>query len=384
MNRINLLATAGVLWLAQFCQGADPLDNWSLQRSGTSEFFNSVGYGNGRFVVVGNDTNAMGVILTSSGGTNWTQAAGGMTNYLSDVCFGAGKFVIVGDNGKILVSPNGTDWTPRDSGVTFPLTSVAFGHGLFIAAGLSYKGLTSADGINWTPITVDFAPSFKTIRFANDQFLMIRDGSQIQTSTNGSNWINRFFTRPGTSYSGINYGNGRYVVVGSRGQIGGNGNIAISPDTLTWTPLDIGQTNTLYSVAYGSGLFVAVGGLNGGLSGLIFSSPDGANWSAHPPGTRGWLADVRYANGRFIAVGSSGTILLSQPVLHLEPLAGTALGAWRCKLTAPAGQTVSIQASTDLTDWVDLTNVVMTSETGEFVNPAATDESRRFFRAVLP
>ena len=93
MNRLGFSVMAGLLCLAQLCEGADPLDNWSRQWNGNHEFFNSVAYGNGRFVVTGYDINGTDLIVTSSDGTNWTQAAGGMTNYLSEVCFGAGKFV---------------------------------------------------------------------------------------------------------------------------------------------------------------------------------------------------------------------------------------------------------------------------------------------------
>ena len=59
-------------------------------------------------------------------------------------------------------------------------------------------------------------------------------------------------------------------------------------------------------------------------------------------------------------------------------------GDFRFRLTGPAGQTVPIQASTDLTNWMDLTNVVMTTEVGEFEIPSAAADSRRFFRAVVP
>src|SRR6266705_2364443 len=252
------------LFLAQLCRAAGPLDNWSRQGDGTFAYYNGVAYGGGRFVVVGALTNGTGVIVTSSDGTNWTHAAAGTTNSLNDVSYGNGQFAAVGANGTVVVSPNGTDWTPRDSGMSNLLTSVAYGNGQFVAVGFSFNGLASADGTNWTRIHLGATLSPSTISFAGEQFVLLDYGT-ILTSTSGSNWSHHFSASPGTSYSGISYGNGRYVAVGSHGQVGGNGNVAVSRDTLTWTPLDIGQSNSLYAVAFGSGLFVAVGGLNGGI-----------------------------------------------------------------------------------------------------------------------
>jgi len=132
--------------LAQLCQAAGPLDNWSRQGDGTTEYYSGVTYGGGRFVVVGGDTNSAGVIVTSPDGMNWTRAGVGTTNFLNDVCYGNGQFAAVGANGTIVVSPNGTDWIAHDSGLSDVLTSVAYGNGQFIAVGFSFSGLASATG----------------------------------------------------------------------------------------------------------------------------------------------------------------------------------------------------------------------------------------------
>jgi hypothetical protein len=59
-------------------------------------------------------------------------------------------------------------------------------------------------------------------------------------------------------------------------------------------------------VAYGNGLFVAVGPY-----GTILTSPDGVSWTRRTSGTSSWLSGVTYGNGLFVAVGMSGTILTS-------------------------------------------------------------------------
>jgi hypothetical protein len=59
-------------------------------------------------------------------------------------------------------------------------------------------------------------------------------------------------------------------------------------------------------VAYGNGLFVAVGS-----RGAILTSPDGVNWTAQTSPTSDDLSAVTYGNGTFVAVGYSGTIVTS-------------------------------------------------------------------------
>jgi hypothetical protein len=61
-----------------------------------------VAYGNGLFVVVGDD----GAILTSPDGLNWTVQTSGTGIDLYGVAYGNGTFVAVGDDGAILTSPS--------------------------------------------------------------------------------------------------------------------------------------------------------------------------------------------------------------------------------------------------------------------------------------
>jgi hypothetical protein len=59
-------------------------------------------------------------------------------------------------------------------------------------------------------------------------------------------------------------------------------------------------------VAYGDGLFVAVGS-----GGVILTSPDGATWTAWTSGTGNDLNGVTYGNGLFVVVGDRSIILTS-------------------------------------------------------------------------
>jgi hypothetical protein len=60
----------------------------------------------------------------------------------------------------------------------------------------------------------------------------------------------------------------------------------------------------LTAVAYGNGLFVAVGKW-----GAILTSPDGETWTEQASPTGNPLFGVTYGNGTFVAVGDFGIIL---------------------------------------------------------------------------
>ena len=78
---------------------------------------------------------------------------------------------------------------------------------------------------------------------------------------------------------------------GTGGGSGGGGGSGRGVGT-TWT-LRIPGFNDLNGVAYGDGLFVAVGN-----RGTILTSPDGVNWTARTSGTSNNLYAVTYGNGR--------------------------------------------------------------------------------------
>ncbi len=81
---------------------------------------------------------------------------------------------------------------------------------------------------------------------------------------------------------------------------------------MNWTQQTLGGKK-LFGVAYGNGLFVAVGGYVSLLSsaGVILTSRDGVSWTKRTSGTGSLLYGVAYGNGTFVAVGDRGTIITS-------------------------------------------------------------------------
>jgi len=109
----------------------------------------------------------------------------------------------------------------------------------------------------------------------------------------------------------VTYGNNRYVAVGT-------GNVIVtSNDGVTWTPVASGlTTGTLLSVAYGNGMFIAVG--PGEVP--IIASSDGITWNTVNPGVDPTsLYTIMFVNSEFVAGGSNGAIMTSQDGITWSP-----------------------------------------------------------------
>jgi hypothetical protein len=70
--------------------------------------FEGVAFGNGVFVLTGND----GAVSYSADGANWIRADSGVAYPLNHVIFANGKFYASGGIGTLLVSSNGREWSP--------------------------------------------------------------------------------------------------------------------------------------------------------------------------------------------------------------------------------------------------------------------------------
>jgi uncharacterized repeat protein (TIGR02543 family) len=105
---------------------------------------------------------------------------------------------------------------------------------------------------------------------------------------------------PPAGFYSVAYGSGQFVAVGSGGRI------ATSSDAADWVSRNSGTANQFNRVTYGNGQFVAVG-----YDGTIVTSSDGANWTSRDSGTDTYLHGVSYGNGEFVVVGDDWTILTS-------------------------------------------------------------------------
>jgi hypothetical protein len=292
---------------------------WTKRTSGTYEPFFDIAYGNGRFVAVGQ----CGVSFnTSIDGITWQN----LPDYWRGNClqqgigFGNGQFLAVGDT--VYRSPDGLNWSRANYWAGDFLQAITYGNNQYVAVGETI--LTSLNSLDWVPLLSSAIPSvgynrFRGVAYGNGRFVtdngrFVTAGLLIYTSADGVVWHqsgvgDNIFT--GTHYfTGITYGNDRFVLIGDNHHDYNTGldttaAVFISSNGVTWTRGESGTRYSLSAIAYGNGLFVAVG------FGIV-TSEDGIIWTTvTSTDSRISLTGIAFGNDRFVAVG--GNIALTSP-----------------------------------------------------------------------
>ena len=116
--------------------------NWTSASAAEERTWQSVTYGNGKFVAVG----SQGAVMYSSDGINWTSASEINVNDWQKITYGNGYFVAVANDGindvDIMYSTDGISWTAASAPVSSSWKSVAYGNGWgrFVVVALSGTG----------------------------------------------------------------------------------------------------------------------------------------------------------------------------------------------------------------------------------------------------
>ncbi len=158
------------------------IDNSGIDNSGFQSIKikgDSAAYGDGMYAVAGtyNSGDPMGgdtpVIITSHDAVKWTMTTLSHGYFLSRITFGNGIFVAIDEDGDALTSPDGVAWTVRDTGA---------------------KGCYEIDGSANGATCTAWDPGAKTqyvmVSFCGDQFVAL-GGVTISISTDGMNWTNQ-------------------------------------------------------------------------------------------------------------------------------------------------------------------------------------------------
>jgi hypothetical protein len=203
-------------------------------------------------------------------------------------------------NTYVYSSADGIVWTKHGLLTDHPLLTAIYGNGVYVKLSDYLDSVfVSSDGATWTESLMPKSPSgfYKKIYFAKGMFIVVGHYGYIATSPDGYNWT-LVTSRPWQYIKDIAYGNGIWVAVGGTA-------ISASSDGISWTRqfTTIDANHKLYGIAFGNNTFVAVGAPN-----AVYISPDGKIWTKT---TGSGLDDVAFGNGRF--VGVSGNNLLTSP-----------------------------------------------------------------------
>lgn len=209
-----------------------------------------------------------GQIWVSADAKNWVQPSSlpnDLSQNLNSIVFGNGVFVAVGNEGTIVRgTTSGDSWSSAQSGLAQDdyLIDVTFGNGVFVAVCLN-KIIISADGgITWIDETPSEASGFWSVSFTNGRFFTGTDASILYTSTDGINWSEPISVPGFEDESGVvsvAFGNGVYLVVDDLG------NMASSTDGYEWAKmfsLVKSGTGVVTSLSFGYDRFVVLRGIN--------------------------------------------------------------------------------------------------------------------------
>jgi photosystem II stability/assembly factor-like uncharacterized protein len=166
--------------------------------------FNSIVYGNGKYVAVGTSITNKGRIAYSTDAENWTIAKIptfwdplGITlpadHPLNSVCYGNNRFVAVGQQGDIYSSTDGITWQKEeDNHINKNLNEITYNStgGKFIAVGDNGTIITSTSGQNnsWTVRQSNTNKNLNGICWGTDRYLAVGQNGTILKSNNGEIW----------------------------------------------------------------------------------------------------------------------------------------------------------------------------------------------------
>lgn len=189
----------------------------------------------------------------------------------NSVCYGNGRFVAVADQSKVSAySTDGINWTETTWNVGHDWSSVCYGNGKFVAVDSFNSNIAaySTDGVNWTETTLPAKKNWSSVCYGNGKFIAVVEGSNIAAySEDGISWTQT--TLPANKdWISVCYGNGKFVVTTN-----GSNVAAYSTDGITWTQTTMPANKSWYSVCYGNGKFVAVD-----YNGAAAFSTDGITW----------------------------------------------------------------------------------------------------------
>ena len=244
--------------------------SWTSRSVNSSfRYMYDITYGNGIYAATGENWAVESKQFYSSDGINWqlTNVVPGWGNQWV-VTFGAGKFVAAkgGNCGTncIAYSSNGVDWsvatTPNlGTGPQINFTDIIFTGTTFYAVSGGGAVWTSSDGTSWTHHTyISGVSTWSTyvteLAYGNSTVVGVGPGGMVRTSTtNPAQWTSRTANPSGNiTWVDVEFGANNFVAISSEGDITRSG------DGVSWS--NAGRRATaLSSLAFGNGVFVAVG-----------------------------------------------------------------------------------------------------------------------------
>lgn len=319
-----------------------------------------VAYGNSKYVSLSGS-----VVYHSSDGIKWERGVGFGVG-INSITFGDGMFVVVGDDGYIAVSVDGLIWEAVSSGTTKGLSKIDFINGRFLVTGATIL-LTSDDGVGWSEIIVNGSAGseFRNIAYGAGKYIIAYgnpSGILVYKSATGesNSWTSQQLTIPnGDNLNWIRFLKDRFYAfsAGSR--------VYTSTDGDVWTEASVTLPDNSIT-AFGSGMAAGAraglydgshvylfgwSDIDGG-SGTVFKSADGLNFTLIPKTAEyDYPSGAAYFNGKYFAWGGDGIVYSTDGSTYYFPggdFTAIATNGSKAVIVGAIGQNGAIFSSADL------------------------------------
>ena len=267
------------------------------------------------YLIAGSNSSPQNSIQYSLDGITWVPTANTYSNITSIqyIPFYS-RWYATGSN--VVYSADGINWIQSSltnfSGNKF--NTLAFNLNVIVAGGDDGSIFYSLDGNVWNQVpSIVFTNYVTKIRYLNDKFWAIGGNNySLQTSSNGINWTPVLnVSLPGINDIAYSSAISRYVICQPLTIAPFNSALIYSNNGITWFPS--GSLNitafTGQSIAFGAGVFVAVGKTTDASSFVKYST-DGINWlnSRFPVSGDFQRNSVEFLNNRFVSVGKPSVV----------------------------------------------------------------------------
>jgi hypothetical protein len=197
-------------------------------------------------------------------------------------------------------SPDAVTWTARTMPATANWYSLLYANGKFVTlANGSVNGAYSTNGTTWTAFTPPSAKPYAQTAYGAGIYVAISqsDPPYTATSSDGITWSGGNIGGSGEAYSGVVYGNGYFVMPGTRAN---NDNRTLySSNGTSWNsggllPYSVGW-GRIYYAASGGGFIVTA---NTSSNYVAQSTSGTGSWTSRTlPSTTTWLGCLAFGNG---------------------------------------------------------------------------------------
>ena len=322
--------------------------NWTMNYLNYSEYWSSLAYGNGTYVLTG--TSFLNAVQVSTDAVSWSTQYMPSNAYYDHVTFGNGVFIAIGYE-SVARSTNGVTWTQSAISPQYK-HPVAFGNGVMLSiktgSGTSV-GYRSTDGITWTTVNPPGDPlnGYSNPVFFNGSFRIKGSTSSVAArSTDGITWTlstgytsnyystlaansqkivgidntyNTFDSTDGISWVGpevvlggampenaswkkVIHGNGKYVAIRNTF----TNKLETSTNGISWTTVTLPVSANFFDITFGAGTFVAVENNTN----IAVTSTNAITWTQRTMPSNNWYS-VEYGDDKFVATGIQNKLAYS-------------------------------------------------------------------------